>query len=230
LDRNRLIVSADDFGISRKANRNILQLIALGKIDRVSVMVGGTIAPDELALLVQSGVKLDVHWDVGHSISGSEDRRIAPALVRIVLFLFRYVSGSQRAEAIERLWRDQMEQFRQLFGRDPDGINSHEHIHFFPPYFQVACALRKHYNISYLRFGTKGIFPRMRLQAQVIDWLRQADQRRSIEGPMLSSEYLTSLNWRPDLDDLMDCHPNGKVEVVCHPEVDEEFDYIRDRL
>lgn len=230
LDRCRLIVSADDFGISRKANHNILRLISLGKIDRVSVMVRGGLEPVELALLVQSGVKLDIHWDTGDCISGSASRHIAPAPLRILLFLFHYVSGSHGAEVIEGLWRNQMEKFKQLFGRYPDGVNSHEHIHFFPPYFRVACALGRHYGASHLRFGTKGIFPRMNLQAQVIDWLRRTDQRGVMEGPIPSSEYMTSLNWKPDLQDLTDCHPHGRVEVVCHPEVDEEFDYTRDRL
>ena len=25
------------------------------------------------------------------------------------------------------------EKFKEIFGKNPDGINSHEHVHFFPP-------------------------------------------------------------------------------------------------
>ncbi len=40
---NNLIISADDFGISEKANQAILELVKYKKIDRVSVIIGGKV-------------------------------------------------------------------------------------------------------------------------------------------------------------------------------------------
>ena len=58
---NNLIISADDFGVSEKANRAILELARDKKIDRTSVMMGGKISKDEVKDLLESGVKIDIH-------------------------------------------------------------------------------------------------------------------------------------------------------------------------
>ncbi|KKQ80371.1 MAG: hypothetical protein UT03_C0026G0009, partial [Candidatus Moranbacteria bacterium GW2011_GWD2_38_7] len=49
--RERLLIAADDFGISSRANRNILYLVSLGKINRVGVMTRGIISPREIEQL-----------------------------------------------------------------------------------------------------------------------------------------------------------------------------------
>ena len=41
INRKNLIISADDFGKSELANKNILSLAEAGKLDRISVMIEG---------------------------------------------------------------------------------------------------------------------------------------------------------------------------------------------
>ena len=64
----KVLVSVDDFGISKEANKNILTLIASNKIDRVSVMMNGILTTEEVQILLESGVKLDIHLDRKHII------------------------------------------------------------------------------------------------------------------------------------------------------------------
>jgi predicted glycoside hydrolase/deacetylase ChbG (UPF0249 family) len=230
LDRNRLIVSADDFGISSQANKNILHLVSLGKIDRVAVMVDGDVSLDEIGLLIKSGVKLDVHLEMNRSSVENRAKQANATFPRLLRFFFLYISGGVGTLETERLWENQITKFHQLFEKLPDGINSHEHIHYFPPFFRITCALREKYAIPYIRFAMKRIVPYSSLRALIIDRLRKINQRSSSRTPSLSSDYMTSLNWMPDMDDLMNRFQHGSIEVVCHPEMNAEYHYIINRF
>jgi predicted glycoside hydrolase/deacetylase ChbG (UPF0249 family) len=230
LDRSRLIVSADDFGIGSQANQNILRLVSLGKIDRVAVMVDGDVPLDEIGLLIKSGVKLDVHLEMNRSSMENRAKQADAAFPRLLRFFFLYLSGGVSTLETEHLWENQIKKFHHLFERFPDGINSHEHIHYFPPCFRIACALREKYAIPYIRFAMKRIMPHSSLRALIIDRLRKINQRSISSGPFLSSDYMTSLNWMPDMDDLMNRFQHGSIEVVSHPEMNDEFNYIMNRF
>ena len=138
--RHRVAVSADDFGISPHANANALYLIMLGKINRVGVMVHGEILDNEIRELAKSGVKIDIHLDILHKFNGDRKKRKS-TLMRIIEFIAKLISGRISSQKIENEWRLQIEKFREKFGKNPDGINSHEHVHFFPPFFKIALKL-----------------------------------------------------------------------------------------
>jgi predicted glycoside hydrolase/deacetylase ChbG (UPF0249 family) len=57
--RKNLIISADDFGISRLADVNILRLAEEGKVDRVAVMMSPNLSDREVERLKNSNVKID---------------------------------------------------------------------------------------------------------------------------------------------------------------------------
>ena len=60
----KIIVSADDFGQSPSANKNILELLAQNKLQRVSVLINGKFSLEEIRLLINSQVKIDIHLDL----------------------------------------------------------------------------------------------------------------------------------------------------------------------
>ena len=59
--RQKLILAADDFGGNYLANQNILKLINSKKIDRVAVIINGSLREAEIESLKISGVKIDLH-------------------------------------------------------------------------------------------------------------------------------------------------------------------------
>ena len=59
-----MIFTADDFGKSELANRNILRLAEAGKLDRVSVMIDGGFSEREIEKLLAADVKLDIHFEL----------------------------------------------------------------------------------------------------------------------------------------------------------------------
>lgn len=220
-NRKNIVVSADDFGLSARANRNILYLVSLGKIDRVAVMADGFITENEIRELVRSGVKLDIHLALRPSFADGKDGRSIAA--RIFNFLKDYLLGEYRTDEVSRGWKRQIEKFHALFGKYPDGINSHEHVHFFPPFFKLAIRLQEEYPIPYLRFGNESVRTQKNKTGFVLALLRKMDLGRFRASSFASSDHLASLDWITDLEAFLDNLGSGSTEIVCHPHRAEEF-------
>ena len=220
MKREQLIIVADDYGI-REASEPILALAQAGKLDRVAVMVNYA-TPEQARELARTGVKLDIHLELIDLLHAGESGH-GGAIGRGLNFLWRFVSGAASARNAEMVWREQLEKFRMLFGRLPDGLDSHEHVHFFPRYFQVYLKLAHEYEIPYVRFSEHGMIERRRPVAWILQSLWQMCQRsfrlRGADGcPRTTSDYLVSYDWIDDFDRFLESLPMGSVEVVFHPE------------
>ncbi|KKP89983.1 MAG: YdjC-like protein [Parcubacteria group bacterium GW2011_GWC1_36_108] len=225
--RQKLIVSADDFGISPRANRNILYLISLGKINRVGIMINGEISSKEASELIHSGVKLDIHLDILHKFDNNRKKRFG-AFLRVIEFLGKILTGKVSTKKVRVDWQQQVEKFQTIFGKYPDGINSHEHVHFFPPFFKVALKLQEKYTIPYIRFGDSIKMRHHTIIAYILHLLRIINKRACGEDGCVSSNYLVSLDWIKNIDAFINILPDGKTEIVCHPELAEEFVKIKE--
>lgn len=224
--RQRLMVSADDFGISSRANRNILFLISIGKIDRVGVMTNGIISPREVDELSRSGVKIDIHLDILHEFEDNRKKRTG-SLSRIAGFLGRMLTGEVWPSKVEQEWENQFQSFKNLFGRYPDGISSHEHVHFFPPFFKIALKLQIKYNIPYIRFGDSLKIGNHNAVAYVLHLLRLLDIKACRKVACVSSTRLISLDWIKNVDSFLENLPDGTIEIACHPELADDFVKIK---
>lgn len=224
--REKLIISADDFGISERANRNILYLVSLGKIDRVGVMSRGIISPKEADELGRSGVKIDIHFDILHQFESDREKREG-LLRRLIEFLGKFFTAEIWPLKVEKEWEKQFQSFKEIFGRYPDGISSHEHVHFFPPFFKIALRLQNKYSIPYIRFGKNLKINNHNIIAYILHFLRIMNMRTCNKFSCVSSNALISLDWIKDIDKFMENLPEGTIEIACHPEVAEEFVKIK---
>lgn len=218
--KNNIIVSADDFGI-RDVAASILPLAQAGKLDRVSVLVNYVKSKDEAAALVATGVKIDLHLELIELIKSGENPEES-AWFRAINFVVRYVLGRVPQDTVERMWTDQITLFKELFGRYPDGLNSHEHIHYFPRFFRLAVALGKRYRIPFIRFGRKGILSQPGSSVSgMLSMLWKWNVFRDADISLASSEssdFFVSYDWIRDLDVFLENLPEGDVEIVFHPE------------
>jgi predicted glycoside hydrolase/deacetylase ChbG (UPF0249 family) len=128
--------------------------------------------------------------------------------------------------AVKKEWTQQIEKFREIFGRVPDGISSHEHTHFFPAYLGIAINLAEHFDIPYIRFGKKGFLGKGNPKKMILEILRQIDSRKFFKSKSDSADYFTSLDWTGDMENFLKNIPEGKTEIACHPEREEEFNMI----
>jgi hypothetical protein len=224
--RQRIIVSADDFGVSPRANRNIRFLMSLGKIDRVGIMAYGKFSDNEINELIKSGVKLDIHLDILHAFHENRKKRRS-AILRIIEFVGKIITGKLSSKKVEQEWRAQIEKFREIFGKNPDGINSHEHVHFFPPFFKVALKLETEYSVPYIRFGDSVFMLHNKPVAHILHWLRRIDRKACLEAGCVSSGSFVSLDWIKDVDKFLSKLPEGTIEIACHPEIAQDFVKIK---
>lgn len=225
--RQRITVTADDFGISPLANRNILFLISLNKINRVGIMVNGKISPNEIIELSHSGVKIDIHLDILHKFDNERAKRQS-AILRVIEFLGKILIGKVSTKEVQTDWENQIEKFHTMFGKYPDGINSHEHIHFFPPLFKLALLLQEKYAIPYIRLGDSISLSHHTIVAYILHILRIINQKACGENGCISSNFLISLDWINNVDAFLNTLPEGTIEIACHPELTKDFTKIKE--
>ncbi|MFZ2188134.1 MAG: ChbG/HpnK family deacetylase [Candidatus Moraniibacteriota bacterium] len=231
-ESDKIIISADDFGISRLASENIMQLVNRGKVDRVEVMMSKNISSSQVEALLASNVKIDIHL---HLVKDKLDywqehaRKIEDgAVVRGVKFILKYVFGITSVKNIEKEWQRQIEEFVKIFGKAPDGASSHEHIHFFPPYLSCLLRLCKKFGINYVRFGKMSSMDYSSI-SKILNWLRKRSLKNLTRTSLYSTDYLISYDWTNDLNLILKQYSKDRSkEIVFHLEKANEFDVLAD--
>jgi predicted glycoside hydrolase/deacetylase ChbG (UPF0249 family) len=119
----QLIVNADDFGQTPGINRGIIQAFEKGIVTSASLMVRWPAASQaaEYARL-RTELSVGLHVDLGESVYRNGEWA---QLYRVVPL------GDARAirDEINR----QCDRFRELMGRDPSHLDSHQHVHRLEP-------------------------------------------------------------------------------------------------
>ncbi|HCU70448.1 MAG TPA: hypothetical protein DIC35_01685 [Candidatus Moranbacteria bacterium] len=223
-NRKKFILSVDDFGISPLANKNILTLLKNKSIDRVSIMINGVFTPKELKKLVESEVKIDLHLDIERKNGKRAGEGI---LLRGTLFSVGLLSKRMRPKSVSTHWEKQIEKFHSLIGKYPDGLNSHQHIHYFPPYFKVITKLAQKNDISHIRFGKESFIESNTATYRILAWLHKKNKKVFASSNLESSDYLVSLDWIKKMDNFLSQKKNGTTEIICHPEIKKEFEMIK---
>lgn len=230
-----IIVSADDFGISPVADRNILELVREKKLDRVEIMISKNIKEEDVKTLLQSGVKLDIHLHlieekIDRWQTGKELRTIDSGIIkRVSLFFLSLFLGKGAPQKVAAEWERQVREFITLFGKSPDGISSHEHIHYFTPYFKAVLQLAKKYHIPYVRLGKETLEKNPSFVASILNWFKNKNYALFENSGLLTSQYLISYDWVScDFDNFLRKIPKEKkTELVFHPELDTDFCWLK---
>ena len=244
---HNLIISADDFGVSEIANRNILTLAREKKIDRTAVMMGGRISKEDAKDLLETGIKIDIHLHLLEKdfFATREKEAGRGVLRRGIIFLIDVTGGRFAPAKVKLIWKKQIEDFHVLFGRYPDGLNSHEHMHFFPPFFRVALSLKEKFGISFLRLGKWEYKLGLKFSAAsfILNTLRRLDARwnhifvtpphiaKDLPDVLNTSDFLASFDWIADKDSFFEnLSEPGQTELVFHPERPEEFKFLQENF
>lgn len=121
------ILCADDYGMTAGISEGILSLCRQGRLNAVSVMTEAPLLPAYSAqlLAVPGKVQIGLHFNLTMPFDGSK------AYGRNFLMLRPRLSAADRADIAARL-RSQMQRFEMIFGRTPDFIDGHEHVHVMP--------------------------------------------------------------------------------------------------
>lgn len=220
--REKFIVTADDYGI-RQTAEPILRLIHEGKIDRVAVLIH-YVSADQAQALLQTGVKIDLHLELIDLLK-SGDKMYDNVITRSFNFVFRYCFGMVTTKKAKNDWEDQIKRFQEVFGCMPDGLNSHEHLHYFPMFFKACVHLAEKYDIPFVRFGKKGLLSHLHssLTGKILASFWKLKRNYFGTTNRETSDYMVSLDWFPDFNDFCKHLPQGTIELVVHPEREEDY-------
>jgi predicted glycoside hydrolase/deacetylase ChbG (UPF0249 family) len=129
----RLIVNADDFGLSAGINRGIIESHERGILTSASLMVRWAAAEEAAAYArAHSSLGVGLHVDLGEwepTEAGWAAR-------------YEVVPGDD-PRAIAGEVAKQLVAFRHLVGRDPTHIDSHQHVHLAGPAREVLMEVAK---------------------------------------------------------------------------------------
>lgn len=242
----RLVVNADDFGLSESVNEGILFAHRRGIVTATSLMAVGR-AFDHAVGCCRSAPGLDVGVHLalvaerplrpGSSLAGPNGR--FPA--RAGALLRRYLTGGIQLSEVRAEWSAQIERVLNQ-GIAVSHLDSHQHVHVLPGLAEVCLELAARYGIPFVRLpcerlamdrppslhGLKRLFGAASLRAA---WslARLAGARQAAHPPLqflgfrdggrLNLERLRRL--------IRELKPGGVYELMCHPGLSSEEPDIR---
>ena len=184
-----LVVNADDFARSAPISAGILRAHAEGIVTSASAMVRHPGAAEAFAAAAgHPELGLGLHLDLGEW-AYREGAWVA---------VYEVVDPDDR-DAVEHETRAQLERFRDLAGRDPDHLDSHQHVHAAGAAREVAADLAAELGVP-LREHTTGIA------------YRGGFYGRTGEGEPYPAGITVET-----LVSIVRSLPEGVTELACHP-------------
>lgn len=131
----RSLIVADDFGLCPQGDSVIVSLLRRGAISGTSVLVGGRDKDPAFAdlreLRREGRVQVGLHFNLTLSFGEPQARPVGRLLA---LSLARRLDREVARDALKR----QFDQFLAAFGRPPDFLDGHQHVHVFPVVREAA--------------------------------------------------------------------------------------------
>jgi len=229
---------ADDYGISPAVSGAIRDLIARKRINATSVMVvAPTFSHAEAAALREAAAD---HAAIGLHLTLTAPFRahahgFAPlhrgAFPPLASMARRALSRSLKPALLDAEIAAQFAAFHHAFGRPPDYVDGHQHIHVFPQISEALLRVSKHAAPqAWLRQCGRVVRKNRDPKGFILDALSRRFRRLATEhglrtNPAFAGTYAfrSSADFAKLFPKFLDGLPDGSV-VMCHPgKVDAEL-------
>jgi hopanoid biosynthesis associated protein HpnK len=252
----RLIVNADDFGLTRGVNRAIVEASSDGIVTSSTLMANGQAFEDAIAH-AKSASRLSVGCHVvlvdgSPVLGGRQSSTLSDKKARdgrfyegLGAFALRAVSGTVHAEEIEAEVTAQIRKL-QSAGLVVSHLDTHKHTHILPqvlrPLLRAArtCGVPAVRNpFGPVRFSILAKYPSLwkrYSQLTVLNRLAGRFRDSVADAGMLTTDGTVGIVSTGAMDDylfasIVESLPEGTWEFVCHPGYnDNELDSIQTRL
>jgi chitin disaccharide deacetylase len=229
--QRHIILCADDYGISPAVSGAIRDLIAKKRINATSVMVTApTFSHAEAAALREAAGN---HATIGlHLTLTAPFRPHADGFTPLHRGAFPPLASMARCGLTRSLSpalldveiAGQFAAFRSAFGRTPDYIDGHQHIHVFPQIREALLRATKHAAPhAWLRQCGRAVRKNLEPKGLVLDALSRRFRRLAAEhGLRTNPAFAGTYAFRAGADyaklfpDFLDGMPDGGV-IMCHP-------------
>jgi hopanoid biosynthesis associated protein HpnK len=244
----KLILTADDFGLSPAVNEAVEIAHRMGVLNTASLMVGAEAAGDAVdraRSLPSLRVGLHLTLVSGKPVSPSQtlpglvdsEGLFSPHLFRASVSFF---SNPGVRRQLEREIRAQYETFLDT-GLPLDHVNAHHHMHLHPTIGELALGIGREYELRAVRFPYEPVLPSWRASRTglgrkwlsrllLLPWLSLLKERLR-RARIRSNDFLFGMNdtGRMNLDlvlRFLQFLPQGISEIYFHPAVGHgpEFD------
>jgi len=251
----RLIINADDFGLTQGVNRAIVEAHCLGMATSSTLMANGQ-AFDDAVERAKSELRLSIGCHVvlvdGVPVRGGQtptlaDKKFADGRFYQSLntFALRAVGGRIDADEIEAEVTAQIRKL-QAAGIAVSHLDTHKHTHIFPQVLRPllraarACGVRAVRNpFGPVRFSILAKYPglwKRYSQVAVLNRLGGRFQKSVAEAGMLTTDGTVGIVATGAMDtylfgSIVESLPEGIWELVCHPgHNDDDLGRIKTRL
>ena len=255
----KLIVNADDFGLTEGVNRAIVDGHINGIITSTTLMANGTAFVSAIAsasTVPDLGIGVHLNLTQGRPVCPASQ---VPTLVNSEGFFYpspgvlagRILNRKIHPGEVENELRTQIEKIASA-GIRITHLDSHKHIHLLPPIFDLVIKLAREYGIDCVRLpiepasgalgplqsGRSG-WPRMAKQyllARALSALAACQVKKVAHAGLYRPGYFFGLSQTgflntPILEQMLRAVPDGTSEIMCHPGyVDAELLNTRTRL
>jgi len=121
----RLVVCADDFGMSAAVDAGILRLARAGRLTAVSCLAQAPPFEEGAAVLLGTGASAGLHLDLTEGYGGDPPAGLGEVIARSHL-------GALDRAALQRRLARQLDAFERVVGRAPAFVDGHRHVHQLP--------------------------------------------------------------------------------------------------
>lgn len=232
----RLIVTADDFGVSLPVNEAIEAGHLRGILTAASLMVGAPMAADAVERakrMPRLGVGLHVVVTRGRAVSSPRtipdlvdgDGRFDDNLVRAG-FRYFFLPAARRQLAVEI--RAQFNAFRR-FDLPFDHVNVHNHLHMHPTVLGLILRIGREYGVGAIRVPYEPADRADTVPQRALNWLLRIGwvvpmKSRIRRAGLRHNDFIFGLRDtgrlnRTRLLGVLSRLPDGLSEVFCHPAV-----------
>ena len=249
----KLIVNADDFGLTPGVNRSVIELRQAGALSSATLMATAEFFDDAVALAKANPV-LEVGCHV-QLVDGNaalppaeipslcpDGKSLRPSLGRFAadLYLGRIRASEIEAEAAAQIRRV------QAAGLNVSHIDTHKHTHLFPkvlaPLLNAAraCgvrAIRNPFEPAWARQVTPGASAVRKLEVALLNTRLRAFRRLVRQSGLATTDGAIGVlatgtsNVPGAMQSLLAAIPEGTWELVCHPGYpDRHLERVRTRL
>lgn len=173
MNKKKVIINADDYGLTDHISLEILQLLKEKKLNSTSVLVNGYCGDSQLIKLSDFkkdiNIKLHLNLIESNSLLFEKNKNI-----NLLVNKFGYMNNNFIDLLLKKIFYKkkkfiklkseikkeislQIEKFKDFFALDYLSIDSHQHVHNIPFVFQIINNLRSKYKIKHLRLTNEAI-------------------------------------------------------------------------
>lgn len=145
--RRRLIVNADDFGLTAGVSAGILLAARRGIVTSTTVLVTGEVGRDQLAAARDLGLGLGLHLNLTLGRPLTRARSLTGPDGRFIRDAGRAAAGARPSE-VEAEVEAQVARFLRLAGQPPGHLDTHHHVGLHPPVAEVVAAAARRLGVA----------------------------------------------------------------------------------